>query len=677
MHISFQSLLAIAAALPTLTSAIPYSEYIIAPNSRIIHPASVYKVNGTVTDAESLASNITGNATFKDVSAVTYDYGKNIAGRVSLTIGSVSDVDQYIGVTFTESSKWISGESCDATADAGDDSAIWFHVTGPGVYTPPKDKLRGGFRYLSLVHNSTGTVYVTGVSTNFTAMPHVTEEGLRNYTGYFHCDDEKLNKVWYAGAYTNQMCTIDPTTGNALVHPDITLTDNISYPLTWYYNYTISNGSSVITDGAKRDRLIWPGDMSIAVPSIFVSTHDLVSVRNGLDALLILQNETGLFPYASEPFNTEHHGQSYTYHLHTMIGMYFYYMYTGNLSWLSENWSHFTRAMAYALESVDDTGLANLTLTADWLRFGMGGHNIEANAILYYVLDFAPTLASAVNDTDTTTISNWTTTAASIKSAANSLLYSETLGLYTDNETTTLCPQDGNSWAVLANLTLSDAQASNISTALAARWGQYGAPAPEADETVSPFISGFELKAHIFASAAQNAIDLIRFMWYDFMMDSEEMTNSTFIEGYSTDGSMHYAPYNNDPRVSHAHGWSTGPTSVLTNYIAGIELTGVMGQTWTMRPAPGNLTQIEAGFQTGLGWFEASYLKNGTGFTYNFEAPSSTTGTLRVEAQECAGTLVAKGQSGQMGKAVSVEEGEITKVESLEGGKWTVKFICN
>jgi hypothetical protein len=33
-------------------------------------------------------------------------------------------------------------------------------------------------------------------------------------------------------------------------------------------NYTIANGSSTITDGAKRDRLVWPGDMSIALETI-------------------------------------------------------------------------------------------------------------------------------------------------------------------------------------------------------------------------------------------------------------------------------------------------------------------------------------------------------------------------------------------------------------------------
>jgi hypothetical protein len=62
----------------------------------------------------------------------------------------------------------------------------------------------------------------------------------------------------------------------------------------------------------------------------------------------------------------------------------------------------------------------------------------------------------------------------------------------------------------------------------------------------------------------QSALDLMRFMWGDFMLDDPRMTNSTFIEGYSTNGSLIYAPYPMSNRISYTHGWATGPTNVLT-----------------------------------------------------------------------------------------------------------------
>lgn len=66
--------------------------------------------------------------------------------------------------------------------------------------------------------------------------------------------------------------------------------------------------------------------------------------------------------------------------------------------------------------------------------------------------------------------------------------------MYRDNETTTLCPQDGNALAVLFNLTESTAQAIEVSDGLAENWGAYGAVAPESPDTVSPFIGGFEVR---------------------------------------------------------------------------------------------------------------------------------------------------------------------------------------
>lgn len=182
-----------SALLTTLALAVPYEEYILAPSSRTLHPVAVWKVNGTVDGAESVTGDALGSATFTDASAVTFDYKKNIAGVVSLTIGELSDSDQYIGITFSESSLWISGESSDATADAGEDETLWFQPKEPGVYTVPRQNERGAFKYLSLVHNTTGSLEITQVTTHYTAMPHVADDQLRNYTGYFHCDGTVLS----------------------------------------------------------------------------------------------------------------------------------------------------------------------------------------------------------------------------------------------------------------------------------------------------------------------------------------------------------------------------------------------------------------------------------------------------------------------------------------------------
>lgn len=250
--------------------------------------------------------------------------------------------------------------------------------------------------------------------------------------------------------------------------------------------------------------------------------------------------------------------------------------------------------------------------------------------------------------------------------------------MYVDNETTTLAPQDGNSWAVVSNLTLNASQVESISSSLANRWTPYGAPAPEAADAISPFISGFELQTHFLADNTTAALALMRLQW-GFMLDDPRMTNSTFIEGYSTTGELHYAPYLNDARISHAHGWATGPTSSLTFYVAGIQLLSAGGKIWRIAPSLGDLTFADAGFSTGVGFFSAkTEIKDG-GFEVHFEAPEGTKGEVRIPKASCAGRVVMKEESG----IYESLEIDITKANAgpislaeVPGGKWKVMFSC-
>lgn len=73
---------------------------------------------------------------------------------------------------------------------------------GPGTYTVDREHARGGYRYLSLINNGTDEIVLTGLSVYFTAAP--TQDLESSYTGYFHTNDELINRVWYAGAYTNR-----------------------------------------------------------------------------------------------------------------------------------------------------------------------------------------------------------------------------------------------------------------------------------------------------------------------------------------------------------------------------------------------------------------------------------------------------------------------------------------
>lgn len=384
--------LKIALALPWANAAFAtkFQEYILAPKDRALTPPTLHAVYGDVKNSDALCTNVNKpeGVTFGPNSSVILDFGKDIAGTVNFDVRSVSGTDEYIGFSFTESSMWISPYHCDSGTSALFDSPLWFNIPKKGRYAADKSHQRGGFRYMSIWHNSTGTLSMKDLSVNFTASPEM--ENPANYPGYFNSDSEKLNRVWYAGAYTNQLCTADPSTGNALGIPG---TD-------WYYNATIASecsliprslkptniiykdGSSVLMDGAKRDRLVWPGDVVISAPSVFVSTNSLDGIKNGIDSLFILQQPDGRLPWAGTPFTSPGYFPfSFTYHLYTLLDLHLYYLYTGDIDYLTKYWTQYKKAIQWSIATVDSSGMANVTSSNDWLRSGMGGHNVEVSKI--------------------------------------------------------------------------------------------------------------------------------------------------------------------------------------------------------------------------------------------------------------------------------------------------------
>ena len=178
-------------------AAVPYDKYILAPSSRTIRPTSVYLSSGslssehTLLDGQAASGESLTLAAFN--SSVTYDFGKNVAGWINFNTTSSNG---SVGFTFAESSIWVSSETCDATLAQGEtlDAQLVFNITGAGQYSPPLQRQRGGFRYVTVVNLGEGPLSISDLWVHFTAMPHWEDNALRSYTGWFLSNDEKLNR---------------------------------------------------------------------------------------------------------------------------------------------------------------------------------------------------------------------------------------------------------------------------------------------------------------------------------------------------------------------------------------------------------------------------------------------------------------------------------------------------
>ncbi|KAK8038131.1 hypothetical protein PG994_014898 [Apiospora phragmitis] len=634
---------------------LPESLSSLAPpaNKSHITPARIWMVDGNVTTTSNGGHlSADGSILIGEGGHITLEFEENISGRY---VDSVTD-EPVLMLAYTESSFFV-GERTDATNDDQWDLPLDFH---PGKRTGKMcvgdDFLRGGFKYLTLYIDdipvfesptvrrlrqlittiasmaqkvlgkdpisqlvgqgekrpySKPSIGISQVWVNCTSFP--SQLNGRAYSGYFYSSNDLLNRIWYAGAYTLQLSTIDPKEGSALIHVNSFLTHHQSPPGSWYSNFTVSQGTAVTTDGAKRDRLVWPGDMYIAIPGIAVSTYDMLAVRNALDVVYWRQYSDGRLPYAGPPLSY-HNEFSDTYHLHTLLGTYDYVMYSGDIDWLREKWPDYMRAFYVSTSKVDARNLMHVTSPFDWNRHGMGGHNVEASAILQVVLKRTIELSSflAFDPLIELPDINYLESLVERLESGIEALYCNHTGLYSDNLQDRHCygddhcdPQDGNSWALIAGMAKSfPAQPYSISEGLRARWNKFGAPAVEFPNVMSPFSSSFELQAHCAAGHHDAAIELMLLMW-GYLLDGPGFTNSTLAEGFRTDGHVHYPAYPVPSRNSHAHGWAAGPTSTLTTGLLGIRLRKPGGAAWSVRPVLSSwLGWARGGFAVGRGEFE-------------------------------------------------------------------------
>ena len=581
----------------------------LSPTSRTVLPTAIYRSTGTVANPQNVLSGLATRITGAN-SSLTLDFGKEVGGLATLTFGAASDGGQQLGLAFSESSLFVGNDSdTSATHEGRGDGALTAAAPANGAYTMPAQYLRGGFRYLTVFLRTSGWVDLTRVTLNFTAAPGKANPA--DYANYFYSNDNLLNRIWYGGAYTVQMSTIAANQGRAW-----------PAPATLWNNAAVAGvGTAVLSDAAKRDRNVWPGDLGIATPTAYASTNEMESSRNALTTIYNMQNTSGELPYSGPPFNL---WGSDTYHLWTLNVTSTYYNFTADKAWLDSVWSRFTRGMTYIINKTDSSGLLNVTNNADWARNGQGGLNIQANALMYATLTGASRLATTQGDS--ALAATYASRAATLKSAANSRLWDAGVGMYRDNPTSGMYPQDGNSMAVWYGLTDSAAKNTSIVQRLAQRWNAYGATTPEWNGDVHPFPGSMEVHAHFTANDDNTALAQIRRTW-GHMLDSPIGTKSTMWEGIKADGGLAYNP----SFMSLAHGWSTGPTSALTFDVLGTAPEPAIGQ-YRFVPHPGDLTSVEGRITMPQGAINASWSRNpsaGT-FTSQITSPAGTTGRVGI-----------------------------------------------
>jgi hypothetical protein len=600
---------AAATAAPGHPAGHPWDAYNYSPKSRTVRPVAIHSTQGAVTDAGAVLkgrpTRLSGTG-----SSVTLDFGKDVTGLVTLHFAG-SGGAQRAGLAFSESSDYV-GTDTDASTGGprSRDGALYADVDGRTTYTMPAANLRGGFRYLTVFLDSSGQVDLDRVSLHFTAAPAMKNPA--DYANYFYSSDPLLNRIWYAGAYTMQLDTIDPKTGRVWEAPDAG----------WDNSGDVGVGSTILVDGAKRDRTVWPGDLGIEIPSSYAAFGDTVSARNALTTMYQHQRDTGELPYSGPMMNK--YGSD-TYHLWTLSATSDYYRYTGDRRWLAGIWDGYKRGVDFIGQKVDGRGLVSITGTSDSVRILAKGENLTANVLMWRVLSTGSQLASA--EGDAALAQSYAARAAALRTAIDANFWDESAGAYRFYPDSTIHPQDGNSLAVWYGLA-DQAKARRISEVLKGGWNDVGSTAPENKGNPGVFSGSMEVNADFTAggqSADQAGVDLIRHEW-GYMLDNPHGTGSTFWESYRAgDTCVFCSSY-----VSLAHGWATGPTPALTFSVLGIAPDGTGGRTFHFVPHPADLSFAQGRITTTYGPVNASWRVDHGSYSARLTAPKGTTGRAGI-----------------------------------------------
>lgn len=382
------------------------------------------------------------------------------------------------------------------------------------------------------------------------------------YLGSFKCSDALLNKIWLTGAYTVQL-----------------------------------NMQDYLWDGIKRDRLVWVGDMHPETSTIAAVFGYNDVVPKSLD---LAKSITPLPQYMNGMVS---------YSMWWILIQHDWYMHTGDIKYLDQQKAYIIPLLNHLISKIDINNSENLNDGARFLDWPSSTNpkaiHAGLQAMLVMTLQAGAELCGDLNDP---------ATALKCKTAIERL------------EKNVPDPNDSKQAAALLSLSgLMPADKANI---VLSAGGVHN---------YSTFFGYYMLKAKAKAGDYQGAIDAIRdywgpmisfgatTFWEDFNIDwlpnasrIDELVPPGKKDIHGDYGAFCYKGF----RHSLCHGWASGPTPWLTQYVLGVNVIAPGCRVLKIEPHLGDLTYAEGTYPTPLGivTIKVKKLHNGK-ISINVDAP--------------------------------------------------------
>jgi len=399
-----------------------------------------------------------------------------------------------------------------------------------------------------------------------------------DYKGGFKCSDELLNKIWDVSAYTMHLTTRE-----------------------------------FFIDGIKRDRWIWSGDAYQSYLMNYYLFFDSPSVERTLVALR-----------GKDPV-TAHINTIMDYSLYWFIGIYDYYLYTGDTKFIKTFYPRMKTLMDYCLGRRNQNGFLE-PLEGDWVFIDWAdglpktGEVSFEQMLLVRSLEVMVVSAEIAGEQDD--YKQYQVLADDLKAKLFEVFWDEGQGVMKhqriDDKIQDIVTRYANMFGIFFNY-FNKEQKQSVKEKVLLN--------DDILQIITPYMRFYELEALCALGEQKFVLDEIRDYWGSML----DLGATSFWEKYDPkqSGKEHLEMYGRPYGKSLCHAWGASPIYLFGRYYLGVEPTSPGYSEYKIKPNLGGLKWMEGNVPT----------PNGSVNLY------CSTEEIKLKASEGEGTLMIKSKS--------------------------------
>jgi hypothetical protein len=421
--------------------------------------------------------------------------------------------------------------------------------------------------------------------------------------GSFRCSDAEINKIWDVSKYTLHL-----------------------------------NTREFFIDGIKRDRWIWSGD---AYQSYLMNYYLFFDSPTVTRTLLALRGKDPV---------TSHINTIMDYTFYWFLGIYDYYQYTGDKTFIQQFYPRMKSMMDYVLSRRNQDGMLE-GLAGDWVFIDWADGLSKKGEVSFEQLLFARSLetmalcADIVNDVENATVYKNLASGVKTKFFARywnnqkqALVHSWVNGKPTENIT-----RYANMFAIFFDY-LNNDQKSGVKKHVLLN--------DSIQKITTPYMRFYELEALCAMGEQSYVLKEMKDYWGGML----RLGATSFWEEFNPakKGAEHYAMYGRPFGKSLCHAWGASPIYLLGKYYLGVKPLTPGYQTYLIEPGLGGLLWMEGDVPT----------PNGNIHVY------CSTKQIKIKGDAGMGTLRFKSKSKPVAKGVVIQsKGNNVYEMTVEKGK--------